>query len=342
MRRFFITAFVFLSCVSFSFAQAKPEELEAKLKSVSQQKQAALLNDIAEGYLTRDQAKAREFASKALERARQEKKQNEELRAIINLGEADLNDGKQEDSLQAAEYIVVMARKIGDKVLLARALNLAGKVYRAVGDVEEAIASNTEAAKLYEEVNDKRGVAEALMNLGLAYQRGDEYEKAEEPLMQSAAFWEQSGDKNALAVAQENLGVIYLALGEPEKSLDYLQRAINNAINARNKTVLKNCFADIAETFAVLKNFEMAYEAYRKHVKLKDEIAREETERRIEALERRFEEQQKEKEAQLKNHRTSIKKPKTNQKSKIKSQIFNKILFRFSNASKIILSEDFA
>ena len=227
MQVYLLALLIFLFPQNMSIQHFALEELESRLKTTPLNKQAGLLNDLAEAYLTKEARKALAYARQALDRARSQQNTQEEARALINLGEASLSSGKYDDALKLGESSTEIAKNYGYKPLLARALNLTGKAYRALGDKAKALNAHEQALRVSEESGDKRRIADSLGQLAIVYRSLNDVTRSLETQLKALRLREEIGDKQGIAQSLNSLGIIYRNQGEIAKAVAAYQRGLS-------------------------------------------------------------------------------------------------------------------
>ena len=143
--------------------------------------------------------------------------------------------GRVAKAAAAAESAIALARRSGDRRLLAEALTTHGQALRTLGRPAEAAAVIEKAAQMYQAVDDRRGVAATVDLLGgLAYEMGD-YQAAAAQHGRAAAAFRELGHRVHEALALNNLGAAYWGLGAYAASRAAHEQALasNRAINHR-------------------------------------------------------------------------------------------------------------
>ncbi|MFN8594454.1 MAG: tetratricopeptide repeat protein [Thermomicrobiales bacterium] len=111
--------------------------------------------------------------------------------------------------------------------VLARALDGAGALAEAQGDIASAVASHEEALALWREAGDRRGQARTRENLGLIalHDRGDAT-SAQEHFAAALALYRDDGDRQGIASALRNLGDAALSEERFSEAVDLFAEAL--------------------------------------------------------------------------------------------------------------------
>jgi tetratricopeptide (TPR) repeat protein len=119
-----------------------------------------------------------------------------------------------------------LARTLGDKRGLGRAVANLGHALAAQGDLVRARACFEEGLAVDQELGDREGMSISLNNLGgLAYQAGDLAE-ARVYMEQALALDRELGDKHSLAISLLNTGSLLYELGEREAGQAYYSESL--------------------------------------------------------------------------------------------------------------------
>lgn len=95
------------------------------------------------------------------------------------------------------------------------------------------------------------------------------------------------------AVAQFNIGNILLIKDNAKQGTDKLNESLKLAIENKDKYLMRDCYAALAQGYAKMKNYEKAFESHQKYSEVKDEIFREESNRILEETLEKYEVKQK-------------------------------------------------
>ena len=119
-----------------------------------------------------------------------------------------------------------LAVDIGHRQDEAGTLGNLGLAYRALGQVEQAIAYHQKALVIHQEIGNRQGEATQLGNLGLATLALGQVEEAIAYHQQALAIDQEIGYRQGEAADIGNLGVAYRDLGQTAQAREYLQQAL--------------------------------------------------------------------------------------------------------------------
>lgn len=121
------------------------------------------------------------------------------------------------DALRQCEDAIALARRVGDRSLVARTLNMKGELARVAGDDALALEAYQEGHDLAVAAGDDVSVPLFLGNLSfLADHRGDQVESLRLSLDAVQRAWAMGRRMMAAGILSQLAGAIHLGLGEPE------------------------------------------------------------------------------------------------------------------------------
>jgi diguanylate cyclase (GGDEF)-like protein len=141
-------------------------------------------------------------------------------------GEIYLAQGKFADAAAVLEKAKAAAEEIGDRLGLAKAMNLAGRAYGAVGNERRALANLNAALSVFKKLDATAHIARALYNLGEYRRRAFDLSKAMSYFHMAEAIAEKGGDKSLLMSVANGIGSISFARGDLRAAAKYYRRAL--------------------------------------------------------------------------------------------------------------------
>jgi CHAT domain-containing protein/Tfp pilus assembly protein PilF len=128
--------------------------------------------------------------------------------------------------LDRAKEALALFRSLGREREAGRTLNDLGRLYRARGDLRQALAAYREAMALNRRLGEAWAQAVTLQGLGMVYRSSGETGKAIEHYEEALALWRKLGDRLGEARTLATLGDLYQSLGDPQRALDHLEPAL--------------------------------------------------------------------------------------------------------------------
>ncbi len=126
-------------------------------------------------------------------------------------------DGPWAEAIGRHASAVEAARRLGDRLGLANALNDMGDLWRMTGGWAAAGKALEQALAVYRELGDQLGQANALHDLGTGHRLTGDYRAAGKALEQALSIYRELGDRRGQANALSELGAArpgYLAAAE--------------------------------------------------------------------------------------------------------------------------------
>jgi tetratricopeptide (TPR) repeat protein/transcriptional regulator with XRE-family HTH domain len=134
--------------------------------------------------------------------------------------------GPWDRALRIQRAALDAARRSGDRLAEAGALNDLGDVQRRVGEYEPAVASLKEALALYRELGSRLGEANALNDLGDVQRILGDYRAATESLTAALGLHRELGSRLGQASALNSLGIVRSLTGQQQAGIDSLTEAL--------------------------------------------------------------------------------------------------------------------
>jgi serine phosphatase RsbU (regulator of sigma subunit) len=225
---------------------------------------------------------------KAIDFYQQSLKIREELKdfkgvasSLANIGSIYININEFDKALEYQLRSLKLAEEMGNKESMASSLNNIGIVYQNLAEYQKALDYNKKSLKLYETLNDKQGVAASYANIGNTYASLEENEKALEYQLKSNAIAKEIGDKFGESTSLTAIGKSYMKQKKFSLALDCLNKSIQIAKESEDIVSEKEVTYVLYETYKEIGNHLKALEYYERHVILKENILKEDNQRKI-------------------------------------------------------------
>lgn len=134
--------------------------------------------------------------------------------------------GRNEDALAAFHRMLALAYRLDHKSKGGAAHNRIGRVYRAVGQLEEAMRHLGTGHALFDAAGDARGVGASLDDVGKVHWMRGAYEAAESFMRRSLDLRREVGDPRSIALSLNNLGLVYQDSGRFNEALEAFDEAL--------------------------------------------------------------------------------------------------------------------
>ena len=144
------------------------------------------------------------------------------------------------------------AKKINDLNGSAGASVQLGAIYGETGDRDKALASYTQALRIYTLNKNRKQLAIVLNNMGALYFEWSYYHKALDCFMKSLKIRELLGNQADVAASYTNLGATYKEAGKYPEALDHFFKALKLAEALNQDVTTAMTMANIANVYALI------------------------------------------------------------------------------------------
>ncbi|KUO76784.1 MAG: hypothetical protein APF81_11485 [Desulfosporosinus sp. BRH_c37] len=175
--------------------------------------------------------------------------ENEDVNAIllgIYLKMGGIYEHRKELDLavECLQQALVLFKKIGGNLGIARCLNNLGLTLVAKKDYDQALNTFKEASEIFREMGYREGEAEQLGNLGSVYRDTNKNDLAIQHYSESLAVFKEIGHELGIANELGNIGYILYIKEAYESALDYFLQAeklyLKLGVTSRALTTRKN------------------------------------------------------------------------------------------------------
>ena len=160
----------------------------------------------------------------ALHAARHTGDRAAEADALIRLGTC--SGQSYEPAVDHLQQGLTVARQVGDRVVVARALLGLGYVYLVQGRHEQALDHLRQALTVARQTGERPSEAWVLTHLGLVYWRQSRYQQALGHHQQALTIARQIGNPYVEAYALDHLGLVYWRQGRYQQAIDHYQQSL--------------------------------------------------------------------------------------------------------------------
>ncbi|HIP71210.1 MAG TPA: tetratricopeptide repeat protein [Anaerolineae bacterium] len=202
--------------------------------------------------------KAIEIAEKQAELALRMSDKVAWVDALINQGDARLNQGELTQVIELYQHALQEFRVLRQRSAQSQALGRLGVAYYLSGQHRRSIDFSQRALRIAREEDDRHGEGKWLNNLGLAHAAVGERRWAEDYQQEALAIAQAIGDIRLESSCWGALGLINLALGQSDQALNHFGKAIALCVkvgSVREETYWNGHFG-IASS--VMGNYEAA------------------------------------------------------------------------------------
>jgi len=174
--------------------------------------------------------------------------------------------------LESADKAIELAKKINDKIKLAKAYNYKGINYWAMAEQMKALEMYNVAMNIFNQLNYKKGIANVSNSIGNVYLNLSDNSKAMDYYLIALKAYEEIDDKVGIATEFGNIGIVHNHIGNYSSSIEYHKKAIGIFEQVADKKGLANAFGNVANTYDDLDSSDKALEFYQQALSISTEI----------------------------------------------------------------------
>ncbi|HJK91301.1 MAG TPA: tetratricopeptide repeat protein, partial [Polyangiaceae bacterium LLY-WYZ-15_(1-7)] len=212
-----------------------PSRGEEQLELLAQHyDEAGLSEQAARAYLDAgDRARSRYANGKAAEYYRRglellgEGDIRRRLEGLHHYGDVLQLAGENEGAKVAFREMLEIAFRLDQKAKGGVAHNRLGRLYRSIGQLDEAMRHLGTGQALFEAAGDARGVASSIDDIGKVHWMRGNYEAAERFLQRALEQRQALGDRRSIALSHNNLGLVYQDSGRFTEAKEAFQEALH-------------------------------------------------------------------------------------------------------------------
>jgi len=137
------------------------------------------------------------------------------------------HDGPWAEAIDRHTTAAESARRLGDRLSQANALDELGIVQRLTGDYRRAAEAQEEALRIYSHLGNRLGQANALSHLGYVRSLTDDYPQAAAELREALALYRALGDRLGQPDVLNHLGTVLRLTGDFQGAAQILEEALS-------------------------------------------------------------------------------------------------------------------
>jgi tetratricopeptide (TPR) repeat protein len=134
--------------------------------------------------------------------------------------------GRNDEALAAFRKMLDIAYRLDLKAKGGAAHNRIGRLYRAIGQLEEAMRHLGTGHALFDACADRRGVASSLDDVGKVHWMRGNYPAAERFMKNALDHRRELGDARSIALSHNNIGIVFQETGRFAEALDAFNEAL--------------------------------------------------------------------------------------------------------------------
>jgi class 3 adenylate cyclase/tetratricopeptide (TPR) repeat protein len=196
------------------------------------------------------------------------------------------------DFLKAREFhqkALPIWENLGDKTEQAANLSGLGSVEKQLSNYAQSQKYHEKALEMYEQIGNESGQAVNLSNLGSLNISLKDNQKALSFLQKGLAIYEKLGDQNGQAIDFNEIGNIYASNQDYPQAIAYQTKALSIAQKIGSLSIESDALASLSSIYEKLGNYPQAYEAYKKHILLRNKFLGEESKKQFTRTEIQYE-----------------------------------------------------
>jgi diguanylate cyclase (GGDEF)-like protein len=208
------------------------------------------------------------------------------MNTISNVYSAMNNSPK---ALEILDEALVLAKRHGQKGMLATLYLNQGGEYSMLGRTDEYMASNELALKMSRESGQKLTEAVVLSNIGDGWLHARNYPKAESFSRMAITKYKEVGDQNGLTTAQANLGFALMGQGRVDEGASIVRQAIKIQFEADEIASVEALLMELGRMYEQSGRYKDAVATIREQQVLSQKLFKVERERAVATLQEQFE-----------------------------------------------------
>ncbi|MGN6195653.1 MAG: tetratricopeptide repeat protein [Ginsengibacter sp.] len=258
------------------------------LKSINNKTGMAItLNSIGVVYLfLSDYPKALDNYFDALHIYEQSDDEKNMAIAFINIGLVYKHLANYNKSLEFQMKALGISKKMDDLYNVQNELGNLGETYDDMGNRKMALSYFQQAMIINEKLENNRGIASNLINTGIVYNGMGNYDSSIFFLNKALKLYRQLNDKYGMSNALSYISNSYLKAPEHvlfqngirpvsryAKAIDLQQQGLQMAHEIGNLSTESDAWQNLSDIYINQKDFAKAFDAYKKHIAIRDSIS---------------------------------------------------------------------
>lgn len=148
------------------------------------------------------------------------------VQALHHYGDVLQLAGRHAEAQRAFREMLEVAYRLDLKSKGGAAHNRLGRLFRAIGQLDEAMRHLGTGLALFDAAGDRRGVASSLDDIGKVHWMRGAYESAERFMKRGLEGRRELGDPRSLALSYNNIGLVYQDSGRFSEALEAFHEAL--------------------------------------------------------------------------------------------------------------------
>jgi class 3 adenylate cyclase len=197
--------------------------------------------------------------------------------------------GQYDSALALNGQLLDFYRNSGDRTREVLSLNNKGFILQKMGEYDEALHSFDESLLLEKSLHPGQPENTViLLNKAILHQNLGDYPSSVRTLLDAIRITEREGDEAETALLYHILANIYFLDQDLYNAGVCNSKAQALALKNQDKPLLSDIYLLGSKIDEALYNFELSFEYYRKHLDIRDSLAREEERKQAELVQQRY------------------------------------------------------
>lgn len=187
-----------------------------------------------------------------------------------------LNQGQHKEALSYASQSLILAKKLENPGLIAKANQAMGSAFFNQGNYNRAIGYYYEVLKYHEENKNKNELVAAYFNIALVYGQLKDNKKSQEYYLKALDVVEELLREDSAQVKHYAIGRVYNNVGitynddkDYKKALEYYHKAIKISEETNNPVALPFAYNNIGVVYKEQGDYQIALSFYNKSLALR-------------------------------------------------------------------------
>lgn len=230
------------------------------------------LNDLAWEFRKIDAKKALSYGTRAKEISKEISFKRGFITSNVRLGTIAIYEKRMEDAKSI--FLQVLEDEKGEEYVygIGRAQNQLGRIYKAIGDLDQAIKYYKGALESFDSLQKKPQIALVNNNIGVLYKQKGEYDTAIQYYLNSLKIRKELNDRKRSAYTLSNIGALHIEIGDYAKAIEFLNEsgALLEEFNLQYE--LSKVYTNLGVAFFKIKKETEALENYQKAIGINETI----------------------------------------------------------------------
>lgn len=273
-KKYIYILFLFFSIIS----NAQNTEIDNLLRKLNLNKKkdtlkVNTLNDLAWEYRKVNSKKALSYGTKAKEISKEISFKRGFITSNVRLGTIAIYEKRMEDAKSIFLQVLEDEKEEQYVYGIGRAQNQLGRIYKAIGDLDEAIKYYKGALESFQALERKSQVALVNNNIGVLYKKKGEYNVAIRYYLNSLKIRRELNDRKRSAYTLSNIGSLSIDVGNYSKAIEFLNESEALLKEFNQSYELSKVYTNLGIAFFKTGEETKALENYQKAIELNQELS---------------------------------------------------------------------